>query len=51
MFKTAEHRSVITLSNEGVSKANELFCNKIIMNEKEDKLNIPWHVKVFVFEA
>ena len=51
MFKTAGHKSVITLSNEGVSKASELFCNKIIMNEKEDKLNIPWHVEVFFFEA
>ena len=37
MFKTAGHGSTITLSNEGVSKANKLFGNNIIRKEKEDK--------------
>ena len=37
MFQTAGHGSTITLSNEGGSKANKLFGNKMIRKEKEDK--------------
>ena len=34
MFKTNGHGSTITLSHEGVSKANTLLGNKIIRREK-----------------
>ena len=37
MFQTAGHGSTITLSNEGGSKANKVFGNKIIRKENEDK--------------
>ena len=37
MFQTAGHGSKITLSNEGRSKVNKVFGNKIIRKENEDK--------------
>ena len=37
MFQTEGNGSTITLSNEGGSKANKLFGNKIIRKENEDK--------------
>ena len=39
-FKTTGHVSTITLSNEGVSKVNNMFGEKIIRNEKEDTPNV-----------